>query len=353
MRDLARRIFAVTFFVLPLLCIVSTQRVAAASVTGASLTTSPIAVDLNATPGATTSTTLQIQNNEPTPVIIDVSVKEFTANGDSGQAQIIDPPAGDPSPSWVHFSPSSFTAQPGVWNNVTMTINVPRTAAFGYYYTVLFTPRTSFGANSSTSASFRNTNAIFVLLDAQSKNETKKIEIKNFSVDSLVTQYLPVKFSVTIANTGNIYVVPRGYIYISRSPDGEPIDTIDVNGGLGNILPGTNRIFHVSWDDGFPAYQTKRISGQVVSDKNGVPVQELNWNFDQITKFRFGNYYARLVMVYSNGARDIELSSVVSFWVVPWIFIAIALLIVLLFGFGLWSMVRSIFWKFRRPVRRR
>ncbi|HXH26955.1 MAG TPA: hypothetical protein VNG90_03590 [Candidatus Acidoferrum sp.] len=352
MRDFIRRIFVGAVFLAPLFCALATTRVDAASVTGASLTTSPVAVDLIANPGTSTSTTLQIQNNEAAPVIIDVSLKEFTASGDNGQAQIIDPPAGDASPSWVHFSPSSFTAQPGVWNNVTMTINVPKTAAFGYYYTVLFTPRSAFSPKSN-SASFKNVNAVFVLLNVPTKNETKKIAIKSFSVDSLVSQYLPVKFSLTVANVGNIYVVPRGYIYISRTPDGTPIDIIDVNGGLGNVLPGSTRTFHASWDDGFPAYQTKRVSGQIVSDKNGIPEQELTWNFDQVTKFRFGNYYARLVMVYSDGTRDIELSSVASFWVIPWIFLGIALLIVLLFGFSVWTLIRSLLRKLRRPARRR
>src|SRR5579862_8573491 len=122
--------------------LIGTVRTAnAASSTGSILTTTPVAVDLAAKPGTQTSTNLQVQNNSNKSVKILVKLEEFKASGDNGQAQIYVPPASDPSTSWVSFSRTSFTADPNVWNSVTMTVNLPSSAGYGYYYAVLFEPQ--------------------------------------------------------------------------------------------------------------------------------------------------------------------------------------------------------------------
>src|SRR4051794_27207340 len=123
MRLLKYPLLATTFAFL--LCLLSMPlKLSAASTTGSSLTTSPVSQNLVIAPGTSATTTLQVQNNSTQAENISVKLEEFTANGDSGQAQIIHPPAGDDSLGWVSFSPSTFTAQPGVWNKVVMTINL-------------------------------------------------------------------------------------------------------------------------------------------------------------------------------------------------------------------------------------
>jgi hypothetical protein len=270
-----------------------------------------------------------------------VKLEEFTASGDSGQAQIIDPPAGDTSTSWVTFSPSTFTAQPGVWNKVVMTINLPKTAAFGYYYAVLFVPSATVSASGSDLTKFKGANAIFILVDTKSANEKRSLQIESFTADKTVTDFLPVTFSVKVKNTGNIFVVPRGYVYVSRSLHDSTIDSLDINGAAGNILPGTTRTLKVAWNNGFPFYQAKKVNGQVVSDSNGKPETELHWNFNQVAKLRIGSYYARLALVYNDGTRDIEATSALSFLVIPWLLILGAIFMPLLLALAIYIIYRQ------------
>lgn len=324
----------------------------AASVSGIGLTTAPVSQDLVVPPGTSATTTLQVQNNGAQAENISVQLEQFTADGDSGQAQIVEPTPGDPSPGWVQFSPSSFTAQPGVWNKVTMTINLPKDASLGYYYAVLFVPTNTVNAGGSNLTKFKGANAIFILVDTKSANEKRQLTLESLTADKTVTDFLPVTFSVKVKNTGNIFVVPRGIVNISRSANDTVIDSLDINSAAGNVLPGTTRTFTVAWKDGFPFYQPKRINGQIVTDSQGKPELELTWNFNQATKLRYGDYYARLALVYSNGIRDIETTSALSFWVIPWLLIGGGLVVLLLMAAGLWSMFRKAFGAIR-GIRRR
>ena len=318
--------------------------VLAVSNTGSTLTTAPVSVDMYSTPGSTTSTKLQVQNNSSAPLTITVHLEEFKASGTGGQAQIYIPPANDPSLSWVHFSQTSFVAEPGVWNNVTMTVSLPKQAAQGYYYAVIFAPST-ISTQSKNANVVKGANAIFVLVDSNNSKDNNQLSVSSFSVSSKSYNYLPVTFNINVKNTGNVFTVPSGDIYISRTPNGKSIDTLAINSGAGNVLPETHRVFNLNWDDGFPVYVTKTVDGTEVIGKNGKPIQQLQWNLNKITSFRFGKYYAKMVLVYSNGTRDIPITGEISFWVIPWLFVLVFIIVLALLFIGIWTIGRSIYKK--------
>ena len=330
----------------------ATVPAAAATDTGSTITTSPVSATLSASPGSTVTTTLQLQNNGAKAININVKLEKFKAEGENGQAQIYTPQPDDQSVSWVHFSESSFVAEPGVWKQIKMTIDVPKSAAFGYYYAVVFSPAT--GPQSIPGINtFRGANAVLVLLNVHTPGERSKLEIAGFSASQHVYQYLPVDLMVTVHNPGDIYAAPRGDVYISRTENGPAIDTIELNKGQGNVLPGTNRNFTVSWDDGFPVYQAKRVNGQIVADASGKPEQELTWDVSHLNRLRIGRYYARVVMVYSDNGRDVPVQAVVSFWVIPWVILLVLLVIVALLLVGAWTIVRLMVHRRPRHIRLR
>ena len=318
-------------------------RAAAASAAGTVLTTSPIAVDLSGKPGTSVSATLQVQNNSPRAQTISVRLDKFAVKGDSGQAAIFAPAAGDPSAGWVHFSQTQFVAQPGVWNSIKMTVALPPDAALGYYYAVLFVPNVS--ASPSDTNTVKGANAVLVLLDTNSANEHRQLQVTAFTTRQKLYEFLPASFNVSVKNPGNIHVVPKGDIYISRTPNGKTIASLDINPGQGNILPHSSRQFQAQWNDGFPSFQTKRLNGQIVSDKQGKPVQQLTWNFSSpLSKVRFGKYYAHLALVYNNGTQDIPIDGSIAFWVIPW-------KLILLVAAGLAALI--LVWKsFKHLVKR-
>jgi len=315
--------------------------VASAIGQGTDITTSPVSADLNGKPGHSVTTTLQVQNNAGTPVPISIQLETFRAYGTTGQAQILPFPATDDSQHWVHFSKTSFMAPPGTWVPVQMTIDLPSSASLGYYYAVLFKPQVKVDSTSNRNI-IEAGNAILVLVDATSGAARPRVELNSFTADKKLYEYLPANFSVSIQNNGNIFLPPRGDIYISRTAQfTHTINTIDINPDLGNVLPGSSRVFQTKWANGFPVFIPKTIDGQRVSDKNGKQIYQLQWNLSKSDTFRFGKYYARLVLVYNNGVRDIPIQATLSFWVIPWKLLGIIVGILILTTIGLFVSGRK------------
>ncbi len=326
-----------------LCCVTSQDAFALPSVQGTNITTTPISVNLTGKPGHSVTTTLQVENNESVPIRIGVQLETFRPYGTSGQAQIYPGKASDAFLKWVKFSKTSLVAQPNIWSPITMTITLPATASMGYYYAVVFKPQTAALPIKHNTESVKSGNAVLVLLNAQNGNEHPQLKVSKFSINKKLFEFLPAQFSVLIKNTGNIYLPPSGDIYISRNPSGgNVIDTLPINPAAGNVLPGSSRLFRQSFADGFPVYVPKLVNGQKITDKHGNVVQRLQWNFSNAKKFRFGKYYAKLVMVYNNGSMDIPTTAVVSFWVIPWKILSISLLFVILAAVGLFGMGRKL-----------
>jgi hypothetical protein len=312
--------------------IVSAGSAYAATDGSSSITTSPVSADLNIQPGQSESTNLQVMNNGSKPLPISIELKLFTAHGSTGQAAIVNPNPNDPELSWVHFSQSTFTAQPGVWTSVKMTVSLPLSANLGYYYAVLFKPNLPTTSSSKT-ATVTLSNAILVLVDTGTSNELRQATVSAFSASKKVYEYLPASFAVTVHNSGNIFIAPEGSIYISKSAstiDPSTINSLNLNQGGGHVLPGSNRVFTATWSNGFPDFVPEKIAGQPVLKKNGQPIERLHWDLSNIDQFRFGRYYAHLALVYSNGQRDIPIYGTVSFWVIPWKLLLIGLLVILI-----------------------
>lgn len=286
---------------------------------GTDITTSPVSSVLHVVPGQSVSTTISVQNNALKPTNIQVQLETFKPYGTNGQARVLPPSPNSVFMSWVHFSQTSFVAQPGVWNQIRMTIKTPPTAALDYYYAVLIKPQVASTAQRRTTTTVKGYNAVLVLLDATSRNAKPMLSVGSFSTSHGLYEYLPATFSITAHNPGNVFLAPAGDIYISRSSDfGNVINAIPINPGQGNIIPGSNRVFTLQWANGFPKFVPKTIGGQPLADKHGQPIEQLSWNFAQANKLRFGRYYAKLVFVYNNGTRDVPITAIVSFWVIPW-----------------------------------
>ena len=74
--------------------------------------------------------------------------------------------------------------------------------------------------------------------------------------------------------------------------------------------------------------------------------EELSWDFNQASKLRYGKYTARLLLVYDDGQRDVPIESVVSFWVMPWRLIGVALIVALFALIGLKSTLQKVWRRF-------
>jgi hypothetical protein len=303
---------------------------------------SPLPILLQTKPGTTVTTDLRVNNPSTHDEQLKAELKTFTQDGPDGTVTIHDPTPADSYLSWVSFSQNQFDAPPGLWQTVHMTIKVPSTAAFGYYFAVEFTQANPTKAQAGTNGTaIQGAVASFVLLDAQVPGEARQLQVTSFSADHQIYEFLPVNFSVRLHNNGNVFGSAAGNIFISRGGHQVAVLTINANHGL--VIPGSNRLFSASWSSGFPLYQTVYGSnGQPLKDKHGNVERKLNWNFSQVSKLRFGHYTANLVLVYNNGQRDVPITGSLSFWVIPWRLVGGAVVILIFMAIGFWASFKRI-----------
>jgi hypothetical protein len=257
---------------------------------------------------------------------------------DNGGVHLTNPSPSDEFVSWVHFSKTIFDAPPGEWQTITMTVNVPKTAAFGYYFAVEYLRAAAEQAQPGKAVA-RGAVATFILLNADAPGAARQAKIVSFNTGKKSYEFLPAGFTVKVRSTGNVHVAPHGNIFILHGS--KQVGSIQVNSAEGNILPGSSRYFDASWSDGFPVPSAKYNGDTPVLDKNGKPEYSYKWDLTKANHLRFGHYTAHLVLVYDNGQRDVPMEAYVSFWVVPWRVLGVLLLVIIFVAVGLWSTFKK------------
>jgi hypothetical protein len=306
------------------------------------LTVSPPVFDLTAEPGDQVRETFRIRNNGATPIALKVSARRL----------ISDPNSGDPIPetevageelSWVSFEPGTFTAPPREWTNVNFTIDIPESAAYGYYYVFSIAPRDE-SEQAATGAAIHGELLVVTLLNVKKDGAVSTAGLIKFAPKNFITEYLPVSFDTQIENTGNVHVKPHGNVFITRG-EGRELAILDVNTAFGSVLPGGKRIFESSWTDGFLVREPVMEDGEAKLDSSGQPQTKLKINWNKLTSFRIGPYTARLLLVYDDGTRDQTIEGVTTFWVIPYtalaVIAAVTLVLFLILRMLLRSYVRS------------
>ena len=294
------------------------------------VTVSPVFFDLTANPGDSLSNKIRFRNNTTSPLPIKITVEKMT--GDVNGDLTLREDNSDQSLSWVKFSRQTFVANPLEWTDVPFTIDIPKDAAYGYYFAVSFTQDNN-SPIKRTGATITGAAAVPILLDVKKAGAKADAKIVSFSADNYVNEYLPVNFSIKVQNQGNIHVSPHGNIFINEG--NQSIASLDVNPTLGNIIPDTNKTFTVPWSDGFLVREPVLEAGQPKLDKNGKPIETITINWDKLTSFRIGKYTANLLLVYDNGTRDVPLEANISFWVFPWKVVGlmiVTLIVIVLLG---------------------
>ena len=296
------------------------------------LTLSPVFLNAATDPGQSVTTTVRVTNGSTDTENISVGLMKFQAFDDSGRPELLEMQPNDDYAKWVTFTPAEFSVAPGMSQVVLVTFAPPADAALGYYYAVTFRRAGTPAASVTQETQLLGTAAVLALLEVRSPSETRDLAAVEFSTDRRWYDFLPVNFTVKLSNTGNIHLAPQGNIFIDKGSNTD-LAILDVNQGLGNILPDSSRTFSVTWNDGTP-----------LREENG----KLKWDLNSLGKLRFGKYTAHLVMVYDNGQQDVPVEAAISFWVIPWQIILALLAIALLLFAGLWSIGRGLKRKWRQ-----
>ncbi|MGE5042117.1 MAG: hypothetical protein ACM3IJ_04410 [Candidatus Levyibacteriota bacterium] len=312
---------------------------AAAQTTGINLTLAPTFISLHTDPGKEVNSKFTVKNNSNVTENLQLSLVQFQGSASSSRGlSLKDVDKNDPFVKWVKFSDEEFSLAPNQQKTISVTVSPPQEAALGYYYGILVSRKTESGSGNGAVVS--GAPAIPLLLEVRSPNAKKEMQLVSFLTDSFFYEYLPTNFQVKIKNTGNVFGVASGTIFIDSLAK-KQIATINVNEGKGNILPSSDRTFDAAWAEGFAVRTPKTENGKTVLDSKGKPVYETHFDFSKADKFRIGRYTAHLLMVYDNGERDIPLEATVSFWVIPWKILTAGFIVLVLVLIGLRSTVLS------------
>lgn len=313
--------------------VTNTTAHAAGPVGGFSLQISPSPLVQTVKPGVPSAVPLQIRNNGTSIENLKVEVRKFAYDNKTGGISIDDVAAPDLS-QWITFEQPKFSVSPGQVFTENVSINFPAQSGFSYSFVMVISRQ---GQAQATGGGrlLEGSVADFGLVNIDRPGATKGLQIASLKTSAGVYEYVPAKLSITFKNTGNTFIEPLGSVFIGRGDVSSPIATLDLSTTGGYILPNTSRTMTASWSDGFPRLETKTFS-------DGTTQTHEVWNWGDIGKFRIGLYTAKVVAVYNNGSYDIPLNAEVQFWILPWKIILGALVILLIIGFGIFTVVRAV-----------
>lgn len=301
------------------------------------LTVSPLFFEFSTEKGTTLADKMRVRNNTETPIALQVGLQRL-APGANSEVTFADPKPEDEFVSWVKLESQAVTARPREWTDIPFTINVPDTAAFGYYFAFLLT-QVPFEKEPGTTKVTGGV-AVPVLLTVKVPGAIASAELLSFAPKAFVNEYLPVEFSALVASRGNVHIKPRGNIFI-RGSTGRDLAILEVNQELGSILPQASRTFESAWTDGFLVREPVMEDGKVVTDEKGNTKTKLTVHWNKLTEFRFGRFSGYLLLVYDDGTRDVALEGTTTFWVIPYKFLAGLLVGVIVFVLLVRKLLRA------------
>jgi hypothetical protein len=302
------------------------------------VTVSPVFFDLNSNPGEKLTNKIKIRNNTTSSIPIMLSVSKLS--GDLNGNLTLSKDKNDYTLSWIKFDNNSIVLKPLEWTEIPFEIDIPKDAAYGYYWTIAFTQDNA-NPLSKSGVSLTGAAAVPILLDVKKPGAKMQGKVTKFSPDNGLYEYPPIKLALTFENTGNVHVRPHGNIFI-KDIFGRQVGLLELNSGQGTVLPNSTRTFEASWDDGFITREIKTIGGQPKLDRSGKPETELKIKWEKILDLRIGTYTATGIIVISTDTKDIPFEVHANFFVFPWKVIIIAILFIIFAGIGFYSSLRGL-----------
>ena len=258
---------------------------------GQALEIAPPVINLRGNPGETVKGTINLRDVSPTNLVVTNQINDFTAQGEEGMPRLL-LNEGESSPysmkAW--FRPiGRLTLKPREIQGLPFTIDVPKDAAPGGYYSVVRFSATAPGVDSSGVSLSASVGALIFL--RVNGDAYEKLSIASFNAvtkqnqPKTVLEGTPITFAVRIKNEGNVHEQPAGRIMITDM-FGKTVAGLNVNLPPRNILPGTIRRFETHLD--------KTVIGN---------------------KMLFGLYHAKVTITDAKGQTVTEK---LTFWVIPW-----------------------------------
>ncbi len=290
------------------------------------LTLSPVRFELTADPGATVSGEMVLTNERETTETYYSSFSNFEAQGESGSPNFITPTEG--LGTWMSTQ-ASLTLQSGESQIVPFQIKVPSDAEPGGNFAAIFwsTSPSDIGEGGAVVIGART--GILVLLSVNGEVEVSG-GVTGYTTKDEKSYYesLPIEFVYRFRNDGGDRIKPEGDITI-KNLFGFTKAVIPANTVEGNVLPTQIRRFETAW---------------VGNGKNASTEPELIDGFFNKAKnewrnFALGRFTATLDLTY--GETEQKTQSKIAFWVFPWHFLIVFLVLLILALYTISKLMRA------------
>lgn len=242
----------------------------------------PFLIELNMSPGQTTTQQIKLTNTTNSPLTFSISINDFIPNGNTGQPIFLDSDEkSDPKYSlsdWVTVTQQpQFTIPANENTQVVFSITVPEDAEPGTHYGGILFGQVAKPLDQSGAAVVHKAGSIVLVKLGKSQEQ---VNFEAFKVKQHFYQSGPVEFTATLNNVGNVHSKPKGDIAI-RDVFGRQVTEVHVNPDALIVMPQAQRDFIQSWD----------------------------------VNLGFGRYTAEAVLFYGN--PKIELRAATTFWIIP------------------------------------
>jgi len=255
--------------------------------TQSALAVSPAITEQVLSPGVKTSLVVRVTNITRIPLPIKANVKNLApletllSNADKSTYD---------ASAWFSLEPADFILQPNQTKEITITILPPaRATPGGHYATIYFQPLIPTEALSPSTAYLNARVGVLAFLIVRGEI-TEQAKLGSLQVPR-IKQFGPIDIKLPVTNSGNVHVLPDGKVTI-RDYRGKVVSTVPLSQGL--VLPKTLRQYKFTWDN----------------------------------KGRLGYYTAQAELTYGTDKDDLR-SSRVGFWILPWLPIAVTLVLVM------------------------
>ena len=278
---------------------------------------SPVRTDLTIAPGSSETVTVYIQNASSAVENLQVIINDFQApTNETGYPSLLLNGATAPSHSlkqFVSVPTPTFTLQPSQQKAVSVAVNVPKgTASGGYYGAIRFAPLGT-GGNKNVNLSASIASLVLITVPG---NLDEQLSIAGFGVTqgsstqthSFFFTNKNLQAQVRFQNSGNVQEQPLGNVILKRGSTTLGTYVVNNASSPGNVLPDSIRRFSVT-------------------------LTKVSW---------YGKY--KVEGSFGYGSKGQLLTAAATFYVIPVLFIVIAivlLLFILFLIFGLPRLIRA------------
>jgi hypothetical protein len=279
------------------------------------ITLSPVRIEVSGDPGSVLRPNVKILNEEDVDITLYKSAEGFEGEGETGTPKLNGLTEG--LPSWISTE-GQVEIMAGQVSEIPVAIAIPSGTEPGGYYGALCWNSNPPGLTDPGVAIGSKICSIVLV------NVNGPVKEGGGILDYFLTKQkkyynaLPVSFTYRFQNSGNALVKPEGEIVI-KNIFGIKAKTLNANNVEGNVLPrGGIRKYEVVWSK--DASDFKEIEGI----KGFFNIAKYQWD-----NFALGRFTAQLDLSFGTKDKATE-SKKLSFWVIPWQLLLLAIVVLIL-----------------------